>query len=353
MATENKDLWVAALNSLSAEDRKIVAFEGQDKLSVLSDLETLTKTAQDSSVKNRWRLRRPGHGGEDEYVVLRDLFGKIVVWIDRFKEIGDIVVQYDPAHAALPWAGVKGQALKDSGQWLLQDPIYAEWHKESVSSLLWLHGKPGSGKSTLVSIVIEDAFQRFQHGRSPPPVYFYCSRSAAEPERSNPDAVVASILRQLSCAQPGMSLLPSLVDKYKKQGEGFKSSGLPLGQSLELIIQLSEVYGMTTIIVDALDECDLESRQSLLDAFTDVMKESAGLVKIFVSSRDDQDIVCTLREYPSMEISSDRNTADIESFVKTETERLVQKRKLLRNSRAKAEMQTLIIDQVIGGADGM
>lgn len=45
---------------------------------------------------------------------------------------------------------VKKQALKGSGQWLLQDSVYAEWHRSSVSSLLWLHGKPGSGKSTLV-----------------------------------------------------------------------------------------------------------------------------------------------------------------------------------------------------------
>lgn len=32
---------------------------------------------------------------------------KIIVWVDKFKEIGDNVVAYDPAHAALPWAGVR------------------------------------------------------------------------------------------------------------------------------------------------------------------------------------------------------------------------------------------------------
>ena len=38
--------------------------------------------------------------------ILRDLFGKLVKWLQRLKEIGDTVVQYDPVHAALPWAGV-------------------------------------------------------------------------------------------------------------------------------------------------------------------------------------------------------------------------------------------------------
>lgn len=48
---------------------------------------------------------------------------------------------------------IKKQALPGSGQWLLQDPLYIKWYKQSMSSLLWLHGRPGSGKSTLVSVL--------------------------------------------------------------------------------------------------------------------------------------------------------------------------------------------------------
>lgn len=97
------------------------------------------------------------------------------------------------------------------------------------------------------SIVIGDAMKRFEAGQSPLPVYFYCSRSAAEPERSNSDAVLASILRQLSCVQPGKPLLPPVIEKYKKQGEGFSSNGLQLEESRELVIELIGSYGITTI----------------------------------------------------------------------------------------------------------
>lgn len=72
--------------------------------------------------------------------------------------------------------------LAGTGRWLLEDPLYAKWHKGSTTSLLWLHGKVGVEKSTLVSIVIEDAVRRFEARNSPPPVYFYCPRNAAEPE---------------------------------------------------------------------------------------------------------------------------------------------------------------------------
>ena len=107
MLEESSDLWAAALTRLSVEDRQCVAFEGQDRLDVLTDLRDLTDQAKISSIEKRWRFHRLGRGGGTETVVLRDLFSKIVVWIDRFKTIGDIVVQYDPVHAALPWAGVR------------------------------------------------------------------------------------------------------------------------------------------------------------------------------------------------------------------------------------------------------
>ena len=104
MDRDSSDLWAAALNELREEDRTLVAFDGQHELDVLSDLGQLVIKAKANSIEKRWRFHRPSDG---QTVILRDLFSKIVVWIDRFKEIGDIVVQYDPVHAALPWAGVR------------------------------------------------------------------------------------------------------------------------------------------------------------------------------------------------------------------------------------------------------
>lgn len=249
---------------------------------------------------------------------------------------------------------ISKKVLAGTGKWLLEDPIYADWQKASTSSLLWLHGKVGAGKSTLVSIVIEDAVRRFEAGQSPPPVYFYCSRNAAEPQRSDPAAILSSIVRQLSCAGPGLPLLPPVVEKYEKKGQGFSSQGLQIEESRQLIIELIEHYPMTTIFIDALDECDPEKRYMLLDAIESLLQDSSlGLLKIFLSSRDDQDIACTLQEYPSLELVSSKNSADIEAFVREETEGLVKKRRLLRNSHAKEALRVLIIDEVSRGADGM
>lgn len=42
-----------------------------------------------------------------KHVVLRDLFKKIAVWIEKFVAVGDVAVASDPGHAALPWAAVR------------------------------------------------------------------------------------------------------------------------------------------------------------------------------------------------------------------------------------------------------
>jgi hypothetical protein len=40
-------------------------------------------------------------------IVVRDVLERVVYWIRRFKEVGDQIVQYDPSHAALPWAAFR------------------------------------------------------------------------------------------------------------------------------------------------------------------------------------------------------------------------------------------------------
>jgi len=53
-------------------------------------------------LKGRWKLKK----GNKE-VIIRDQLEKVVLWVEIFKEVGDNAIQCDPAHAALPWAGVR------------------------------------------------------------------------------------------------------------------------------------------------------------------------------------------------------------------------------------------------------
>lgn len=96
------DLWQKALKTLDDETRASLDFNRNTKLDILK--KTL-KTAGDQKqicLTKRWKFKK---GGEE--VVVRDVLEKIVRWVEYFKVVGDVAVQYDPIHASLPWAGVR------------------------------------------------------------------------------------------------------------------------------------------------------------------------------------------------------------------------------------------------------
>ncbi|KAL3302228.1 Pfs domain-containing protein [Colletotrichum asianum] len=43
----------------------------------------------------------------------------------------------------------KSEVLEGTGRWLLEDEVFQSWKNSEASSILWLHGIPGSGKSKL------------------------------------------------------------------------------------------------------------------------------------------------------------------------------------------------------------
>lgn len=68
--------------------------------------------------------------------------------------------------------------LQGSTEWLFKHPRYTEWNETSTSSILLLHGIPGSGKTSLTSSVV-DSFLRSksQNPLAAPVAYFYCGDS--------------------------------------------------------------------------------------------------------------------------------------------------------------------------------
>ena len=90
---------------LSTQERKTLADIGisqTDNRQIASVLGTMTEGIVNRKRGKDWKFQFKG-----EKIVMRDIGMKILHWIDRFKQIGDIIVQYDPVHAVLPWAGFR------------------------------------------------------------------------------------------------------------------------------------------------------------------------------------------------------------------------------------------------------
>jgi hypothetical protein len=110
--TTKRGAWASALECLDPADVKVLDFNEKSALEVLAALQKETERARNEAVRKQWKFTRT----TGEKVIVRDVLTKILKSVQTITQAGDIIVQYDPVHAALPWAGVRmilGAALND------------------------------------------------------------------------------------------------------------------------------------------------------------------------------------------------------------------------------------------------
>ena len=256
-------------------------------------------------------------------------------------------------HHKSSWSTV----MSGSGAWLEQKQAFIEWKSTSSSSILWIHGIPGSGKSKLLTTIVQNLLDTKSNNVATSALaYFYCARDTAEPQRANPDEIMRTVLKQLSCfdaAQPVNTVVVREYEKRKRDADedGLEPLKLSIKDSKDLIIEIAEHLPIV-IIIDALDECDHRRRYELLHSLREIIQMSSNLVKILVSSRDDADIVCRLQDVPNVFISANDSSEDIVRFIVQEVEKAAMEKRLL-NGRVQDQLKTHIIEKITTNAKGM
>jgi hypothetical protein len=178
--------------------------------------------------------------------------------------------------------------------------------------------------------------------------YFYCAQNKAEKERSDPTEILRSLVRQLSMKAGRVHSV--IADIYKERGaNGFARGPLSFQECLDLIIRLATQD--TMIVIDALDECDAQLRHTLLSGLTKIVKEVSG-IKLFVSSRDDKDIVLRLEDSPNLYITAERNAGDIHAFIQSELSQAIEEKRLL-NGHPSEELVERITKTLTEKSQGM
>lgn len=122
---------------MSGEDRQHTNFTQGDKLAILDDVLAIVSDRKRVCMEKRWKYKK----GDNE-VIIRDKLEKVVVWVNKFKEIGDQATQYDPGHAAIPWAGVRFilQVSKPSWSESLVNADHSFPGGSQRQSDIWCHG---------------------------------------------------------------------------------------------------------------------------------------------------------------------------------------------------------------------
>jgi hypothetical protein len=202
------------------------------------------------------------------------------------------------------------------------------------------------------SLVIDEEIENRPNGiRSVPTAYFYCARDSAEPLRADPGEILRCIAKQLSSVSVELPIREPARMKYNEVREkGFGCRKLSLEESAQLILSLTG-KNPATIVIDTLDECDPSRRYELIVSLEEILHRSAN-VKIFVTSRDDSDIVCHLSNSPNLYIHAQDNREDIDRFIDLEVERAIDKKRLL-GGQVSSNVKGLIVETLKRGAHGM
>ncbi|KAH8586783.1 C2H2 domain-containing protein [Bisporella sp. PMI_857] len=197
-----------------------------------------------------------------------------------------------------------------SGSWILKHEKIQNWKEMDtpVSSIMWMNGIPGAGKTILASVIVDSCLQDTSYTTG----YFYCRED--DPEKNDCISIYRSLLSQLLNHSRG--LIPYCYDKYMSSGELNLTSTALAEQLLKLCF---EKIPKQFIIIDGLDECSPAQRKLVLSFFTSMVdkcdEREPGKLRILFVSQDFPDIEKALQVADVMKLGPEDNENDIKAYV--------------------------------------
>ena len=146
------------------------------------------------------------------------------------------------------------------------------------------------------------------------------------------------------------------MKEYRKrqseaEEDGFEISRLDIMETTNQIIEIASKMPVT-ILIDALDEIRSDRRYELLGTLDLLLEKSAQLVKVFVSSRDDVDIILRLQKHPNIYIGISDNKEDIHRYIQFAIQKAQSDGRLLKGT-VSPELTKLITKTLAMKAEGM
>lgn len=182
-------------------------------------------------------------------------------------------------------------------EWLLNDDDFRQWRDSTSSNLLWISAGPGCGKSVLTRSLVDES-QLSTSVTTSQTCYFFFNRGNADQVDST--NALSAMLHQLLIQDSTGDLMKLALASHKSHGQGLKRNFAELWRIL-LACASSESSGEIICVFDALDECDEQSRDQLLQAFKSFLDNKArrSRLKIVITSRPYDDIEAAFHNFPS------------------------------------------------------
>lgn len=266
--------------------------------------------------------------------------------------------------------------LTGSGRWLLDDKEYLDWRNSKASSVGCLSGTSDTGKTVLLSVVIDHLQDFIAHNGGRDHLAFFYASAKEDSSWADPDEIIRNLVCQLSVTQGGTTLEPAAKHKYDQLTSDCKDPPRPtMSECVDIAVALTTDFP-TIIIIDAIDALDelkegnandkfKSSRNDLIESLSEIVERSSNPVKLLFSARFGSAAEARLQKvfanspadptrsynWHFIEVNG-RNSDDISAFIEHELTKKIKGRDLLEGD-VDAELRARITTQLIKRSNGM
>ncbi|KAL5114259.1 hypothetical protein ACEQ8H_007868 [Pleosporales sp. CAS-2024a] len=205
-------------------------------------------------------------------------------------------------------------------KWLLKHPKYLEWLDPAKlhehHGFLWIKGKAGAGKSTLMKSALIDARKRMKDRTM---ISFFFNARGEEFEKSTAGTYRSLLLQLLEQIPASQRIFESLEVPTSSLTSGYRWNVESLKSLLE---QAVNALGRCSVVcfIDALDECEE-------DQVRDMIQFLERIGDVAVTSNNNFQVCLSSRHYPHITISNgielvlegqEGHAQDIANYIATE-----------------------------------
>lgn len=229
---------------------------------------------------------------------------------------------------------------KGDCKWIYQDEAYRSWIAGNTSSTLCISGKLGSGKTVTMANIVG------QVSMVQPCAFFFCTFK--EPESLKASTVLRSIAFHLLDGIPVDRATWDLVSGQEKIIPSLSTSTGIIDAMIDLLPE-NQKY---VVVLDGLDGCPEDDITEVVSGLHQLMARCAVLLCYATRSGSifQRFMVQTLPADFSLSLDDQRHHDEIEAYI---TEEIAQRKQEANSRLISYELERLIEDHLMAGAQGM
>ena len=193
-----------------------------------------------------------------------------------------------------------------TGIWFQTHDLYQQWKASASSTVFWVKGKPGCGKSVLAALTLNE-LKELQTDNTAV-AHFYCDSS--NPERSRYLYLLTTILKQISVQSPrldhNLERMYNLESLVQDRGPG-------ANEVEKILPAVFSGFRQAYMVIDGLDE--LSEPERFLRFLPLLLRETTSTLRIIVFSRDYLPMQNAFKNYRQLRVDSGANAEDIKMFI--------------------------------------